>query len=190
MATHKLSFIGNVNKVFKEKICNDFFIKSVKPKLSPTHGVGCFATHDIKENEIFEISPVLLYTPKMFRMFQAETETCHIHEHYVFHWEAGVVATAWGYVSLYNHSNDHANADYRLRKNEDYPAIEVYAIQDIKVGDEIYLHYMHNHIDIEFGPHGDWWAAHESDMSSALGGYDTSASKLMIDVSLDKKNYR
>ena len=100
------------------------------------------------------------------------------------------MATAWGYVSLYNHSNDHANADYRILKHQDYPAIEVYAVKDIKKDEEIYLHYMHFKIDIEFGPHGDWWAAHESDMTSALGGYDTSASKLMSDISAHPKNYR
>ena len=38
-----------------------YFIKGVCAKTSDTHGVGVFATQDIKKNEIFEVSPVLLY---------------------------------------------------------------------------------------------------------------------------------
>ena len=46
---------------------------------------------------------------------------------------------------------------------------------------------MHHKFDVEFDESGEWWASHESDMSSAIGGYDDSVAKLMSD---QKKNYR
>ena len=176
--------------MFREKSFgrNDFFIKHVEARLSDTHGVGVFATQDIKKHEVFEASPVLLYTPAIFNMFREEADTRHVNENYVFFWDHGTIATAWGYASLYNHGNgSDANSGYRLRKDADYPGIEIYAIQDIPAGTEVFLHYMHHKFDVEFGPSGDWWAGHESDMTSAIAGYDESISKLMSD---HKKNYR
>ena len=106
---------------------NDFFIKNVTVRMSDIHGVGCFASQDIKKHSVFEASPVLIFTPALFNIFKDEAETRHVHETYVFFWDHGYIATAWGYVSLYNHANgDGANAGYRLRKDADYPAIEIY----------------------------------------------------------------
>ena len=119
-------------------------------------------------------------------MFLEETEHRHIQESYVFFWEPGKIATAWGYASLYNHSNDKANAGFRPRKT-DYPAMEIYATEDIEPGQEVCLHYMHHKFDIAFGANGEWWNIDESDMTSAIGGYDDSAAKLMSD---HKKNFR
>ena len=155
-----------------------YFIKGVCAKTSDTHGVGVFATQDIKKNEIFEVSPVLLYSPAVFVAFMEETEVRHVLENYVFFWEHGTLATAWGMASLYNHSNAEANASYRLRKT-DAPAIEIYSSRDIKKGEEVCLHYMHHQFDLEFGPNGEWWNAEESDMTSAIAGYDDSAAKFM-----------
>lgn len=176
--------------MFREKShgTNDFFIRGVTARLSGVHGVGCFATQDIKKHEVFEASPALIYTPAIFNVFREETEVRHIHESYVFFWDHGTLATAWGYASLYNHANgDGANAGYRLRKNADYPGIEIYATKNITAGEEIFLHYMHHKFDVEFDEAGEWWASHESDMSSAIGGYDDSMARLMSD---HKKNYR
>ncbi len=169
--------------MFKEKPYHPsdaFFIKNVSAKTSSVHGVGVFATADIKKHDIFEVSPLLIHTPAMFNMFSEETGSRHVHENYVFWWEHGKIATAWGFASLYNHSNDIANAGYRMRRT-DAPAIEIYASQDIKAGQEIFLHYMHHKFDLEFNANGEWWNASECDMTSALGGYDDSAAKLMSD---------
>ena len=38
---------------------------------------------------------------------------------------------------------------------------------------------MHGTMRLEFGPNGEWWDESESDMTSALAGYDNSTSKLM-----------
>jgi len=157
-----------------------YFIKNVVPKASSVHGLGVFATSGIKKREIFEVSPVLIYTPAMYNMFAEETEAKHVHESYVFWWEHGKIATAWGYASLYNHSNDNANAGYRMRRT-DSPAIEIFAAQDIEAGQEILLHYMHHKFNLEFSENGEWWNSSETDMTSALGGYDDSAAKLMSD---------
>jgi len=176
--------------MFREKPyhpSNAYFIKKVQPKVSNVHGVGVYALENIAEKEIFEVSPVLLYTPSVFNLFSEETESRHIHENYVFWWEPGKIATGWGYTSLYNHMNgEGANAGYRLRKT-DAPAIEVYAKRDIAKGDEIFLHYMHHKFDLEFDETGEWWNIEESDASSSFGGYDTGIAKLMSDT---KKSYR
>ena len=176
--------------MFKEKPyhpSNAYFIKHVVPKPSGLHGLGVFATAPIKKREIFEVSPVLLYTPAMFNLFHNETEHRHIQESYVFWWENGKVATSWGYGSLYNHSNDNANAGYRLRRTE-FPAIEIYATKDIEVGEEVCIHYMHHKFDIEFGANGEWWNVDESDMTSAIGGFDDSTAKLMSDKKRKEKS--
>jgi len=157
-----------------------YFLKSVTVKASPLHGLGVYATSNIKKREIFEVSPLLIHTPAIFNMFSEETGSRHMQENYVFWWEHGKVATAWGYASLYNHSNDSANAGYRMRRT-DSPAIEIYASQDIEPGQEILLHYMHHKFNLEFNENGEWWNASENDMTSALGGYDDSAAKLMSD---------
>jgi len=166
---------------------NAYFIKGIEAKASTTHGVGIFASKNIKAKEIFEVAPVLIYAPSVFNLLQQETESRHIHENYVFWWGPGEVATAWGYASLYNHANGSgANAKYRLRKS-DYPAIEIYALRDIEAGEEVFLHYMHGRFNITFSESGEWWNEDESDMTLATTGFDRSTSALMSDA---KKYYR
>ena len=166
---------------------NAYFMKNIHAKASETHGVGVFSEKPIKAKEIFEVAPVLIFTPYVFNLFQQETEARHVHENYVFWWGPGEIATAWGYVSLYNHANgDGANAKYRLRKT-DFPAIEIYASRDIEPGEEIFLHYMHGRFDLEFDKSGDWWNAAESDMTLSSSGFANSAAALMSDA---KKHYR
>ena len=176
--------------MFKEqpyRPSNAFFIKNIQPKISEVHGVGIYATHKISAKEIFEVSPVLIFTPAVYNIFHEEAGTRHVHENYVFFWEHGQCAIAWGYTSLYNHGNgDKANAGYRLRKT-DAPGIEVYATRDIEPGEEIFLHYMHHKFDLEFSSTGEWWNAAENDMTIGISGFDVSAAALMSDA---KKNYR
>jgi len=176
--------------MFKEKPYRPddaYFIKKTQPKASGVHGLGIYSTHPIKNKEIFEVSPVLLFSPAVFNIFSEQAETRHIQENYVFFWDHGQVALAWGYTSLYNHGNgDKANAGYRLRRTE-APGIEVYATRDIEVGEEIFLHYMHHKFDIEFAETGDWWSASDNDMTMSIHGFDESTAALMSDA---KKNYR
>ena len=176
--------------MFKEKPyrpSNAYFIKSIQPKNSETHGVGIYATQKILAKEIFEVSPVLIFSPSVFNIFEQETGSRHVQENYVFFWNFGQCAIAWGYTSLYNHANgSKSNAGYRLRKTE-CPAIEVYATRDIEPGEEIFLHYMHHKFDLEFSETGEWWSAAEDDMTTSLAGFDNTAAALMSDA---KKKYR
>ena len=94
--------------MFKEKPYRPddaYFLKKIQPKSSGVHGLGIYETQPIKSKEIFEVSPVLLFSPAVFNMFNEQAETRHIQENYVFFWEPGQVALAWGYTSLYNHGN-------------------------------------------------------------------------------------
>ena len=176
--------------MFKEKPylpANAYFIKKIQPKISSIHGVGIFATQKIEKKEIFEVSPVLIFSQSIYSMFNQETETRHVQENYVFFWDYGECAMAWGHTSLYNHGNgDKANAGYRLRKT-DAPAIEVYASRDIEPGEEIFLHYMHHKFDLEFSDTGEWWSGDDNDMTTSLSGFDTSPAAFLSDF---KKKYR
>lgn len=125
--------------------------KKVCIKKSPIHGYGVFATEDIIQGEVIEECPLLdLGIPK------GEVSYCLNDYRYNYpkshNFEKQVVA--WGYGSLYNHSND-ANADWR--DNLENGTFDFYAIKDIKKGEEIFIYYGgvdywsdgRNHIDVQ-----------------------------------------
>lgn len=104
----------------------------VKP--SSIHGYGVFATQDIQSGEVLEECPILdLGIPK------GESSSCMID--YRFNWPKGDFdkqVVAWGYCSLYNHSNT-PNADWR--ENFEKQTFEFFAVKDIKKGEEIFTYY-------------------------------------------------
>jgi len=135
---------------------SEFFIKKVQPKISEIHGVGVFATHDIKKAETIEVSPVLVYSDHIFKMFKDVAGQMHPQEEYIFWWDYGANAVAWGYASLYNHANGSgANASYEMKKT-DPPAIEIVATRDIPAGEEVFIHYDQQECDLEFSETCGW----------------------------------
>lgn len=103
---------------------------------SPIHGYGIFANTFIKQGELIEECPILDLGAK-------PGEPCNILNDYRFNWPYGSTewekqVVAWGWGSLYNHSND-PNASWR--SNHERNTFEFYAIKDIKPFKEILVFY-------------------------------------------------
>jgi len=130
---------------------NAWFNKKIEVKQSPLRGVGVFATSPIDKHECFECVPVLLFhrdTMHQLRKSMVKGWQTHVLHDYVFGWEEGQVAIAWGYGSLYNHSDCDSNVSYRMRL--DIPGIEFIAKRDIESGEELLVHYRLGKRKIEF----------------------------------------
>jgi len=104
---------------------------------SPIHGYGVFANELIREGEIIEEVPIYdLKIPK--------GEPSPLMNDYRFNWPQGSGGNwtkqvlAWGYGSLYNHS-DNYNAIWNSNlENETFKFI---AIKDIQPDEEIFVYY-------------------------------------------------
>ena len=76
---------------------------------------------------------------------------------YVFSWEPGYCAVAFGFGSIYNPSNDN-NAAWRpshlFQKHPEPDRIHYVAIKDIQPGEEICIHYNPQVKDIFFADDG------------------------------------
>ena len=134
--------------MFRDLLKKDlWFQHKVKVRNSPLHGLGVFASYDIKKHEVIERAPVLC--------FHKDTMDClsgHVLHDYVFAWSAGQVIIALGCGSLYNHSNDASNISFRART--DLPALEFIAKRDITSGEELLVHYRRGERDIMFDTNG------------------------------------
>jgi len=124
--------------MFKEQSNKKWFNTSCIVKESEIHGLGCFATRDIQQNEIIERSPVVIFYPGIFDDFWESRLERHILNEYIFKWPSAQRAIALGNVSLCNHADD-PNAGYRCCT--EVPCIELLAKDDICCGDEILISY-------------------------------------------------
>lgn len=103
---------------------------------SEVHGYGVFASAFIIEGEIIEECPIYdLKIPK--------GEVSDVLIDYRFNWPQGTdfwekQVIAWGWGSLYNHSNT-PNALWR--SNLENQTFEFYALRDIKPYEEIFTYY-------------------------------------------------
>lgn len=104
-------------------------------KESPIHGLGVFATENIKEGEIIEVCYLI-------DMEIDVSKPSEILERYRFNWPQGStpqkLVLPTGYGMIYNHS-ENPNASWR--SNFDNGTFEFYAISDIEVGEEIFTWY-------------------------------------------------
>jgi SET domain-containing protein len=103
---------------------------------SNIHGYGVFAREKILEGEIIEECPIL-----DLGMKYGESSTVLVD--YRFNWPQGESkwekqVVAWGYGSLYNHSNQ-ANAYWR--SNLEKGTFEFVCTKDIEIGEEILVYY-------------------------------------------------
>jgi SET domain-containing protein len=90
-------------------------------------GRGVFANKDYKINDILEICPTI----KLSKNFGGPLQK------YVYKYDDVNTLVAFGYCSIYNHS-DFPNANYRvLNENQ----LEIKIIKDIKKGEEIFISY-------------------------------------------------
>ena len=107
--------------------------------LAPTgdpRGMGVFASRDIEEGEVVEISPILLLETVFEDMEIALKRQ-------VFNWERlasfpGASAIALGYGSMYNHNNP---ANMRYSSAFDGLAVSFIAVRPIARGEELTINY-------------------------------------------------
>ena len=104
---------------------------------SPVHGYGIFAKETIQEGEVIEESP--LYDLKI-----PKGESSPLMNDYRFNWPQGVgmnwekQVLAWGYGSLYNHSE---NSNAYWRSNLERETFEFVANRLINADEEIFVYY-------------------------------------------------
>lgn len=107
----------------------------VEIKNSPKRGRGVFATANIKQGTVIEISPVIVLTEKERKAIE---ETLLFH--YVFEWgnDKKKACVALGYVSMYNHSYS-ANCEYEMEYGKKRMTIRT--VKNIKKGEELFINY-------------------------------------------------
>ena len=109
---------------------------SLYVKNTRTMGRGVFAGRPFLKGEIIEICPVLTVTDPIEKACRG-----HALERYFFFWEGtaeAMVAVAFGYGSLYNHSPEW-NASFKIRKKS--LDIVFRAARDIAEGEQIFINY-------------------------------------------------
>lgn len=117
------------------KIYNNHFVnfKYINPssllyiKESPIGGKGVFAKENIKKDTILEISPYIQDNINNF---------VGVVRDYVFSKNNNTAIVAFGYASMYNHS-ENPSATWTVLDN----GIKIVAIKDINKDDEIFISY-------------------------------------------------
>jgi SET domain-containing protein len=104
------------------------YIKSAGKK-----GRGAFAVHDLRNNEIIEVAPLIVLHPQDSKLI-ADT----LLNSYVYGFGRNQVAIALGHASLYNHSNE-PNAKFSI--DEDKKTITIITLRAIQKDEEILIHY-------------------------------------------------
>lgn len=97
-------------------------------------GRGVFTALPIPEGSSIESCPVIVLSAQD----TAIIHTTHLHDYYFLWDDDGQSAIALGYGSLYNHASQ-PNADYEM--DIDQRTIEVFALRDIEIGEEITFNY-------------------------------------------------
>ena len=117
-------------KLFKSKLQNvEYVIPSIEIKNSEKIGSrGVFALKDYKKNDIIEICPTIS---------EETTKFDGILKDYIFKYDDKFSLLAFGFCSMYNHSDEYNALWTILSKNQ----IKMYATKDIKKGEEILTSY-------------------------------------------------
>jgi len=119
-------------------------IKVKKSKVAK--GWGVFANKDIKSGELIEVVPLILLPMSEFEAIKKIKLY-----YYFFEYSNKEFAIAMGYGSLYNHSYN-PNSRYYYNYSRE---LEVYAIKNIKKGEEIFFNY--NYYPNDKTPLDDWY---------------------------------
>lgn len=103
---------------------------------SPIHGYGIFAKETIKQGELIEECPIFDLNIQYGQMSPLFLD-------YRFNWPQGThewnkQVLAWGYGSLYNHSNE-PNAQWK--SNLEKETFEFFALKEINPNEEILVYY-------------------------------------------------
>jgi SET domain-containing protein len=107
----------------------------VEVKNSPIHGLGVFATEEIKIGEMIEECHLITLP---FKPVEQIFFLCDYKFNYPAEGNVEEYVIALGNGSIYNHSENN-NACWR--NHPEYKAFQFVAIRDIKVGEEICIYY-------------------------------------------------
>ena len=120
--------------IFKSLFLNiDYVVPQVEIKKSEKIGSrGVFATKDYKKNDIIEICPTITEETSKFQ---------GILKDYIFKYDDKISLLAFGFCSMYNHS-DNYNALWTVLSKDQ---MKFYATKDIKKGEEIFTSYGENY---------------------------------------------
>tara|TARA_B100001057_G_scaffold462896_1_gene516320 strand:- start:487 stop:978 length:492 start_codon:yes stop_codon:yes gene_type:complete len=144
--------------VFNVPPNENFFISDkVEIKEIEGKGLGIVAKEAIKKGTIIESSHVLLFPNTILKDFDQMYGYMHPLHSYVFTWDSGKCAVAFGFGSIYNHSNDNNAAwrpSYLFLKNKEPERIHYVAVKDIQQGEEVCIHYAPSAGDLFFGEDG------------------------------------
>jgi SET domain-containing protein len=103
---------------------------------SEGRGRGVFIRDRIAEGDLLEVSPVLVLS----KQERVEVDKTLLHD-YVFEWgpDREQCCVAWGYVSMYNHS-EFPNCTYEM----DFEAetIAIRTLRLIEAGEELLINYL------------------------------------------------
>jgi SET domain-containing protein len=116
-----LQFFNSINLDYKSPIGEIKISKKI-------NGRGVIALKNYKKGDIIEICPCIYDDISNFSGKMKD---------YLFKYDDKTALVAFGYCSMYNHSDDY-NALWKIISNE---KIQVYATKDINDGDEIFISY-------------------------------------------------
>lgn len=116
--------------IFRSLFVNiDYIVPNIEIKNSKKIGSrGVFATKDYKKGDIIEICPTISEETSKFQ---------GIIKDYIFKYDDKYSLVAFGFCSMYNHSDDYNVLWTVLSKDQ----IKFYASKDIKKGEEILTSY-------------------------------------------------
>lgn len=123
----------------RESLPKVFISDSLELKQSEIHRWGIFAKNSIPKDTLIESAPILIFHESTLTHLFELNETRHVLQDYPFIWKDGCVCIAFGWGSMYNHSNEN-NAHWR--PNYEYETIEFRTKKDIKPGEEITVKYL------------------------------------------------
>lgn len=118
--------------------------KQIECKHSEIHGWGVFAAEQISADEIIEVAPGIIAPMEILRMcrFLMMSDGMPANElkidQYGLEWPNDKVLIPFGWVGLYNHSDDPAA---QFESNEELGLIGIKAIRSILPGEEITVSY-------------------------------------------------
>ena len=136
--------------MFRERIRKDQYLQNgIEVRPSETHGLGVFATKDIKSHACLEIAPVILFEKTLLEDYIETWESHHQLQAYVFKAYDGRHAVALGNGSIYNHSSS-PNVTWKWRECRKYPALEFWSTREISAGEELFVKYRWDSTTLEF----------------------------------------
>ncbi len=123
-----------------------FISPKIEIKKSSIHGLGVFASEEIKRLTMVESSPAIVFGAATSGHLYDLYNHRHVLMDYPYQWEDGYLAISMGYGSLYNHSSLGSNVTWYI--NHQLESVEFIAQRNIEPGEELLIRYC-NSFDLD-----------------------------------------